>query len=72
MNPDTMGCAEFLGIALAEVDGESLHVNMTLVIAHLQACVPCSREYREQRQVKLLVQRSAGCSVAPEAFEFAL
>lgn len=67
MSSKTMDCAEFLGIALAEIDGEGSHPSMTLVIAHLQACAPCSREYREQRQVKLLVQRTAGCSVAPES-----
>ena len=66
MSLEAMDCAEFLGIALAEVDGEGSQSNMTLVIAHLQAYVPCAREYRVQQQVKLLVQRTAGCSVAPE------
>lgn len=66
MSSETMNCAEVLGIALAHIDGEDSHPSMTLVIAHLQACVPCSREYRVQQQVKLLVQRTAGCSVAPE------
>ena len=66
MLPANLECAEFLAIALAELDGQAGESDFTLVIAHMQVCVPCSHEYRMQRQVKSLVHRTAGCTVAPE------
>ena len=67
MRPTNIECAEFLAVALADIDGEAGATDMTLVVAHLRACPPCSHEYEVQRQVKVLVQRSSGCNVAPDS-----
>ncbi len=67
MGMDNVVCAEFLAMALCVMDGEDCSIDVTVVIAHIQACPPCTREYDVQRQVKSLVSRSAGCTVAPES-----
>ena len=64
--PRDMTCAEYIAIALTVLDGEASDADITVVMAHVVACVSCSSEYQVQQQVKYLVHRSGGCSVAPE------
>ena len=64
---DRFECAEYLSRAISLLDGEGCDIEVTIVMEHIEVCSPCADAYYVQRQVKYLVQRSAGCSVAPES-----
>lgn len=65
-------CGEYLELALTYLDGEVGDVDVSIVMAHIQQCMPCHGEYTIQREVKYLVQRTSGCSVAPESLRVSI